>query len=82
MDSKVTDQTKIVKDSFRLDVRKNFFSDWVVDACYELPQFVVDAETVNSFKAGFDKFYASFKHLEAGGLQVNLYWASVLKITS
>ena len=29
----------------------------VVDAWNELPQYVVDAETVNSFKARLDKFY-------------------------
>ena len=47
-----------------------------------MPQFVVDAETVNSFKARLDKFHhkmlieqsydKNFKHLEAGCLQVNL----------
>ena len=60
-----------------------FFSNRVVDAWNELPQYVVDAETVNSFKARLDKFYHKkfkwnnfvpriFKHLEAGCLQVNL----------
>ena len=48
---------KIVKNSFRLDVTKNFFSNRVVDVWNELPQYVVDAETVNSFKARLDKFY-------------------------
>ena len=47
----------IVKNSFRLDVRKNFFSNRVMDAWNELPQYVVNVETVNSFKARFDKFY-------------------------
>ena len=47
---------KIVKNNFRLDVRKNVFSNRVVDGWNELPQYVVDAETVNSFKAGLDKF--------------------------
>ena len=57
-DSKVRGHTyKIVKNSFRLDVRTNFFSNGVVDAWNELPQYVVDAETVNSFKARLDKFY-------------------------
>ena len=40
-----------------MDVRKNFFSNRVVDAWNELPQYVVDAATVISFKARFDKFY-------------------------
>ena len=57
-DSKVRGHTyKIVKNSFRLDVRNNFFSNRVVDAWNELPQYVVDAETVNSCKARLDKFY-------------------------
>ena len=57
-DSKVRGHTyKIVKNSFRLDVRNNFFSNRVVDAWNELPQYVVDAETVHSFKSRLDKFY-------------------------
>ena len=82
-DSKVRGHTyKIVKNSFRLNVRKNFFSNRVVNAWNELPQYVVDAETVNSFKTRLDKLYHKFKLnnlmlrifklLEAGCLQVNL----------
>ena len=57
-DSKVSGHTyKIVKNSFRLDVRKNVFSNRVVDAWNELPKYVVVAETLNSFKARLDKFY-------------------------
>ena len=57
-DSKVRGHTyKIVKNSFRLDVRNNFFSNRVMDAWNELPQYVVDAETVNSFKARLNIFY-------------------------
>ena len=57
-DSKVRGHTfKIVKTSFRLDFWNNFFSKRVVAAWNELPQYVVDAETVNSFNAGLDKFY-------------------------
>ena len=37
----------------------NFFSNIVVDAWNELPQFMFDVETINSFKARWlDKFYA------------------------
>ena len=58
VDSKVRGHTyKIVKNSFRLDVRKDFFCNRVVNACNELPQYVVDSETVNSFKARLDKFH-------------------------
>ena len=57
-DSKVREHTyKKVKNSFRLDVRKHFFSNRVVDAWNELPQYMVDAETVNSFKARLDTFF-------------------------
>ena len=57
-ESKVRGHTyKIVNNSFRLDVRINFFSNRVVDAWNELPQYVVDAETVNTFKARLDEFY-------------------------
>ena len=38
-------------------LEKNLFSNRVVDAWNELPQYVVDAETVNSFKARLDTFY-------------------------
>ena len=45
-DSEVKGHTcKIVKHSFCLVVRKNFFSNRVVDAWNELPQYAVDAET-------------------------------------
>ena len=88
MDSKVRGHTyKIVKYSFRLDVRQNFFSNRVVDAWNELPQYVVDAKTVNSFKARSDISIIKYKlnnlmprkikHLEAGCLQVNLMSTSV-----
>ena len=58
VDSKVRGHAyKIVKNSFRLDFTKNFFSNRVVDAWNELPQYVVDAETANSFKTRLDKFH-------------------------
>ena len=83
VDSKVREHTyKLVENSFRLDVRKNFFSNRDVDAWNELPQYAVDAKTVNSFKARVDNSIIKyklnnlmsriFKHLEAGCLQVNL----------
>ena len=62
VDFTVTGPTyKIVNNSCRLDVRNNFFSNRDVDVWNELPQFVVDEESANSFKARFDKFYASGK---------------------
>ena len=38
------------------DIRKNFFSQRVVDSWNKLPQNVVDAETVNTFKNRLGKF--------------------------
>ena len=59
VDFKVRGSTyKMAKKVF---VRKNFFSHRVVDAWNELHQFVVDTETVNSFKAILDRFCASGK---------------------
>ncbi len=47
---------KMVKKCFRGDLRKNFFSQRVINSWNSLPQNVVDAETVNSFKNRLDKF--------------------------
>ena len=41
---------KIRKDRSNLDIRKHFFSQRVVNAWNKLPQHVVDAPSVNSFK--------------------------------
>ena len=56
-DSKVRGHTyKIVKNSFAW-MLENICLVIVVDAWNELPQYVVDAETVNSFKARLNKFF-------------------------
>ena len=47
---------KIYKQRSRVDLRKYFFSQRVVDTWNRLPQEIVDAESVNSFKARVDKF--------------------------
>jgi len=47
---------RIVKQRSHLDIRKYFFSQRVVNAWNKLPQVVVDAESVNSFKNKLDKF--------------------------
>jgi hypothetical protein len=46
---------KLGKSRSRLDVRKNFFSQRVVNKWNKLPQSAVDAETVNNFKNRLDK---------------------------
>ena len=47
---------KIVKNRSRLDIRKNFFSQRVVNMWNELPEIVVESESVNSFKNKYDKY--------------------------
>ena len=61
MNSKVRGHIQNSKLVFALMLGTNFFSNCVVNAWNELPQFVVDSETVNSFRARLDKFYASKK---------------------
>jgi hypothetical protein len=50
---------KIVKLRSRLDIRKNFFSQRVVNIWNNLPASVVEADSVNSFKNRLDHFWAS-----------------------
>ena len=47
---------KLVKNRARLDIRKYFFSNRVVNTWNSLPENVVMAETVNSFKARLDAY--------------------------
>ena len=47
---------KLAKFRSRLDIRKHYFSNRVVDAWNALPQNVVTADTVNLFKARLDRF--------------------------
>ena len=68
--------TNIVKNSFCLDVKKNFFSNSVVDAWNELPQYVVDAETVNSFKARLYKFHHKIEYSYAKNIKKLRDWLS------
>ena len=50
-------QYKIVKSRSRLDLRKHFFSQRVVNICNSLPSIVVEADSVNSFKNRLDKHW-------------------------
>ena len=47
---------KIVKNRSRLDIRQNVFSQRVVNMWNELPEIVVESESVNSFKNKYDKY--------------------------
>ena len=45
---------KLYKERSRLDLRKHFFSNRVVQDWDALPQSVIDATSVNGFKNGLD----------------------------
>ena len=51
---------KLIKKRSRLDIRKHFFSQRVVNDWNSLPEIVVEAESVNSFKNEYDKFGREF----------------------
>ena len=48
---------KLYKSQCRLDLRKFFFSQRVVNEWNRLPQYVVNKETVLQFKIALEKFY-------------------------
>ena len=48
---------KIIKVRSRLEIRRNFFSQRVVNKWNELPQYVVEAESVNTFKNRLDSYW-------------------------
>ena len=45
---------KLVKTRTRLDCRKYFFTNRVIDNWNSLPQYVVDAPSINAFKNRYD----------------------------
>ena len=49
-------QYKIVKTGSNLDIRKNFFSQRIVNQWNQLPTEVVEAESVNVFKNKLDRY--------------------------
>ena len=48
---------KLQSHTFHYDLRKHFFSARIVNTWNSLPNSVVDACTVNAFKARLDKFW-------------------------
>jgi len=50
-------EKKLAKDRSRLDSRKFFFSQRVVNEWNSLPAKVVNSESVNSFKNAYDRYY-------------------------
>src|SRR6266496_6123561 len=47
---------KLVKQRSNLDIRKYFFSQRVVNTWNSLPQAVIEADSINSFKNRLDQF--------------------------
>ena len=55
---------KICKDRFNLDIGKYSFKNKVVDEWNSLPQEIVDAPSVNSFKNQLDRYFVHVKGLK------------------
>ena len=49
---------KLYKPTVRLNIRKNFFSQRIIDHWNKLNQYVVDAPSTNSFKNRLDKHWS------------------------
>ena len=48
---------KLYKSNVRLNIRKRFFSQRIIDTWNDPPQHVVDAPSINSFKNRLDKLW-------------------------
>src|SRR6266496_3704942 len=55
---------KLVKQRSNLDIRKYFFSQRVVNTWNSLPQAVIDADSINSFKNRLDQFDKYFIEID------------------
>ena len=53
---------KFVKNRTRLDIRKHFFSQRVVEEWNKLPNSVVESQSLNCFKNSYDKHMSSSKN--------------------
>ena len=52
---------KLIKDRSRLDIRKHYFSQRIVNDWNKLPTSVVEAESVNAFKNRYDRYITETK---------------------
>jgi hypothetical protein len=48
---------KLVKDWFKYDLRKFYFTNRIIDVWNSLPDYVVDVDTVDLFKSRLDNFW-------------------------
>ena len=51
---------KLVPDRSKYELRRNYFSHRIVSVWNSLPDSVVSAESVNSFKSRLDKFWSMY----------------------
>ena len=54
---------KLKKKRFNLDVAKYSFTNRVIDEWNKLPSYVVESNTIDSFKNNIDKYYISMNIL-------------------
>ena len=48
---------QIIKQKFKTDIRKNFFSQRIINFWNKLPTFVVDSSSINLFKINLDRYF-------------------------
>ena len=48
---------KLYKKEFRTNTYKNFFSNQVINSWNELPPYLIDSESINSFKNRLDNYW-------------------------
>ena len=56
-DGAVSGTMNIIKPNVRLDIRKNFFSNRIVNLWNKLPNEVKQALSVHDFKVRYDKYF-------------------------
>ena len=75
---------KFVKNRSRVDIRKHFFSQTVVNEWNTLPEIVVESESVNSFKNNYDKYVSKDRRLlglsQEGTLKVDMVFKQVSRL--
>jgi len=54
-----SNKLKIYQDRVQYNLQKYFFSNRVIQIWNSLPDFVIDANNINSFKNKLDKFWAN-----------------------
>ena len=61
---------KLLKKFCKANVRQNYFSNRVVNTWNKLPSSIVNAPSLNSFKAMLDNLWKEYKYC---GIKINVY---------